>query len=110
MPPRYIPALLSYHQLVTDCADFRDQLRVLYVKQSVTWREWRRTIERADPQETIDAYEKAHISAKRRATWIYGKLHKAKMERMARDLNQQKLLEQNAAHLRATQGENGTGP
>jgi hypothetical protein len=110
MPPRYIPALLSYHQLVIDCVDFNDQLRVLYAMQSDTWRAWRRTIERADPQETIDAYEKAHKSIRRRTTWIYGKLHKAKMERMARDLNQQKLLEQNAAHLRATQGENGARP
>ncbi len=110
MPPRYTPEALTYHQLVIDCVDFHDRLVVLYAMQSDTWRAWRRTVERADPQEVIDAHERTYISTKRRTTWINNKLWKARKERMTRDLNSMKELVEDAQKLRATQGENGTGP
>jgi hypothetical protein len=58
----------------------------------------------------IDAYEKVNKTIRRRTTWIFNKLWKAREERNRRDINQQKLLEQNAAQLFPTQGENGARP
>jgi len=110
MPPRYPPALLSNHQLAMDCVDFKDRLDILYAMQSDTFRAWGDSIERNDTQDMIDAYEKVYKTIRRRTTWIFNKLWKAREERNRRDLNQQKLLEQDAAHLRATQGENAAGP
>jgi hypothetical protein len=120
MPPSYNPALLSNHQLTMDCVDFKDRLDILYAMWSDTFRAWRDSIQRTDTQEVIDAYEKAHKSVKRRTAWIYGKLHKARKEKMTRhfnsmgelvqDLNTLKEELQDAQKLRTTQGENGTGP
>jgi len=110
MPPRYTPETLTYHQLVMDCVDLKDRLDILYAMQSDTFRAWGDSIQRNDPQDMIDAYEKVNKTIRRRTTWIFNKLWKAREERNRRDINQQKLLEQNAAQLFPTQGENGARP
>ncbi len=93
-----------------DCVDLKDQFDVLIAMHSDTYRAWRDSIQRNDTQDMIDAYEKVYNSIKRRTTWIANKWCKAREERNTRDLNQQKLLEQDAQKLRATQGENAAGP
>jgi len=110
MPPRYTPETLTYHQLVMDCVDLKDRLDILYAMQSDTFRAWGDSIQRNDTQDMIDAYEKVYKTIRRRTTWIFNKLWKAREERNRRDINQQKLLEQDAQKLRTTQGENAAGP
>ena len=120
MPPSYNPALLSNHQLTMDCVDFHDRLVALYPMISDTFAAWRRTIERDEPQEVIDAHEKVYISTRRRATWINNKLWKARNEKRNRDLNSLRDLVQDlntvkeelqdAQKLRTTQGKNAAGP
>ena len=110
MPSTYNPALLSHHQLVMDCVDFKDQLDVLNARWSEAFEAWRNSIRRADPQEVLDAHENAYKSIKRRTSWINNKLFKARKERINRDLNSLRELVQDAQKLRATQGENAGGP
>jgi len=110
MPPRYNPALLTYHQLVMDCVDLKDQFDVLIAMHSDTYRAWRDSIQRNDTQDMIDAYEKVHKTIRRRATWISNKLYKAREERNTRDLNSMRELVEDAQKLRTTQGENGARP
>jgi len=71
---------------------------------------WRHSINDNEPQHVIEAHQRNYRRLYRRLNTVNNKLFETKKERMIRDINQQKLLEQNAAHLRATQGENAAGP
>ena len=93
-----------------DCVDLKDRLDILYAMQSDTFRAWGDSIQRNDTQDIIDAYEKVNKTIRRRTTWIFNKLYKAREERIIRDLNSMRELEQDAAHLRTTQGKNAAGP
>ena len=110
MPPRYIPAALTYHQLVVNSVDFKDQLDTLYAMWSDAFNAWRNSIQRHDAQEVQDAHGKVYKSIKRRITLVTNRLHETRKEKMNRDLNSLRELVQNAAQLRATQGENAGGP
>jgi hypothetical protein len=106
-PPRYIPAALTYHQLVMNSVDFQDRLDTLYAMWSDAFNAWRNSIQRNEAQE---AHEKVYKSIKRRITLVTNRLHETRKEKMNRDLNSLRELVQNAQKLRATQGENAGGP
>lgn len=71
---------------------------------------WTGAIQHNEPQHVIDAHQRLCKSMKRRLSLVVNRLYATRKERLIRDLNSLKELEQNAAKLRATQGENAGGP
>lgn len=110
MPPRYIPAALTTHQLVMNCVDFQDRINTLNAMWDESFDAWTGAIQRNEPQHLIDAHQRLCKSMKRRLTLVTNRLYATKKERLIRDLNSLRELEQNAQKLRATQGENAGGP
>ena len=93
-----------------NCIDFQDRINTLNAMWDEEFAEWTKIIERHEPQRVIDRHQRLCRSIKRTLTSVVNRLYATKKERMIRDINAMKELVQDAAQLRATQGENAGGP